>query len=466
MRNKSFVGKHGSLGEFLIKGESVTRMWDLVGSAFSLINSFFIIQALSLYQFGLYQLVLAFIGLVNSFNLDLFDTVVNVEIRRYFNSGKIAVAKRILKEYAVVKIVVAILMTIGVFLGANLVAHYYGSDVAQFIRIASFIFLITTFQNIEMIVLKNSFSMIYYSAGGIREVFKFFLLFGVVFYSYLDISKILVIHILGLLGSLVFTSFFFWRIYSNLWLKVISAKGFFLNGLAKAHGKWVSLRFLLAKFSSGNINPWLIKFFINTEAVAIYFLAYNLVAFIQEFFPVNALSWIFLMKIDDKNEMGYIFKRSAKYLFWFGVLAGLFSLAAVPWIVNIIFPKFHDAWPIFKVMLVVFPIFGVYKIIKEVLSTLREYKTLTLRMPIESLVNLIFLAVLLPLFGLMGAAIAYVAVYVARILFFYPALIRLHPNFKIKTKDIFSFNDDDIIFIKKIYQKFLSTFRSFFLRYR
>ena len=90
-------------------------MWDLVGSAFSLINSFFIIQALSLYQFGLYQLVLAFIGLVNSFNLDLFDTVVNVEIRRYFNSGKIAVAKRILKEYAVVKIVVAILMTIGVF---------------------------------------------------------------------------------------------------------------------------------------------------------------------------------------------------------------------------------------------------------------------------------------------------------------------------------------------------------------
>ena len=155
MRNKSFVGKHGSLGEFLIKGESVTRMWDLVGSAFSLINSFFIIQALSLYQFGLYQLVLAFIGLVNSFNLDLFDTVVNVEIRRYFNSGKIAVAKRILKEYAVVKIVVAILMTIGVFLGANLVAHYYGSDVAQFIRIASFIFLITTFQKIEMIVLKN-----------------------------------------------------------------------------------------------------------------------------------------------------------------------------------------------------------------------------------------------------------------------------------------------------------------------
>ena len=49
MRNKSFVGKHGSLGEFY-KGESVTRMWDLVGSAFSLINSFFIIQALSLYN--------------------------------------------------------------------------------------------------------------------------------------------------------------------------------------------------------------------------------------------------------------------------------------------------------------------------------------------------------------------------------------------------------------------------------
>ena len=95
-------------------------------------------------------------------------------------------------------------MTIGVFC-ANLVAHYYGSDVAQFIRIASFIFNYY-FSEYRNDCFKNSFSMIYYSAGGIWEVFKFFFYLSC-FYSYLDISKILVIHILGLLGSLVFTSF-------------------------------------------------------------------------------------------------------------------------------------------------------------------------------------------------------------------------------------------------------------------
>ncbi len=453
------------MSEFSIKGESVIRVWDGVGSAFSLANSFFIISALSLYQFGLYQLVLAFIELVGSFNLDLFDGAVSVEIRRYANSGRLGAAKRIFKEYAVVKIIVAVLMTIGVFLGANWAAGYYGSDIALFIKIASLIFIITAFQSLERIILKNSFSLVYYSAGGVREAVKFFILTGVVFYGHLDITKVLVIHILGWLGSLIFTSFFFWRIYKNLWLKVDLAKGFLLNGLAKAHGKWVSLRYMVTKFSK-NTAPWFVKFFVNTEAVAIYSLAYNLVAFIQEFFPVNALAWIFLMKIDNKDEMGYIFRRSTKYLFWFGILAGLGSLVFVPWIVNLIFPKYYNAWPLFRIMLLVFPIFGVYKILKEVLTTLREYKILTLRLPIEVIINIVSLAIFLPVFGLIGAGVAYVVLYLARILFFYPSLIRLHPNFRIKVKDLFSFDEDDIVFIKKFWRQFLLMFRSFSLKHR
>lgn len=465
MHKKNFIEKHRSLSEFFIKGESAARVWDGIGSAFGLVNSFFIISALSLYQFGLYQLVLAFIELVGSFNLDLFDGVVSVEMRRYFNSGNVAIAKRIFKEYAVVKIMVAVLMTLGVFLGANWAAGHYGSDIALFIKIASLIFIIAALQSLERIIIKNSFSMIYYSSGGIREVVKFFLLAGVVFYGHLGITKVLVIHILGWLGSLIFTSFFFWRIYKNLWLKVDSVQGFFLNGLAKAHGKWVSVRYMLTKFSK-NTTPWFIKFFVNTEAVAIYSLAYNLIAFIQEFFPVNALSWIFLMKMDNKNEMGYIFRRSAKYLFWFGILAGLGSLVFVPWVVNIIFPKYYNAWPLFRIMLLVFPIFGVYKILKEVLTTLREYKILTLRIPAEAVANIASLVLFLPALGLIGASIAYVVVYVARILFFYPSLTRLHPNFRIKIKDLFSFDEDDIVFIKKLWRRFLFTFHSFSLKHK
>ncbi len=452
MQNKSFIEKGRSLGEFFIKGESVIRVWDMVGSGFMLINSFFIIRALSLYQFGSYQLVLVFIGLVDSFNLDLFDGVVSVEMRHHSNDSRLDIVKRILEEYAIVKIAVAVIMTLGVFFGASWAASHYGSDIGLFVKIMSPFFVISTLQSLEKQILKNSFSLIYYSGGCIREIVKFFFLIIAFFYGHLGIAVILIIHMLGLLGSLVFTSVFFWRIYKNYFLGLDSAKGFFLKSLIKAHGKWVSIRYIVAKFSS-NVTPWFIKFFINTEGVAIYSLAYNLIAFIQEFFPVNGLPWIFLMKIDNKDEMGYIFRRFVKYLFWFGTLVGLLALAFVPPIVNLIFPKYHDTWPLFRLMLLVFPVFGVYKIIKEVLTILREYKILTLRLPIEAAANIASLVIFLSLFGLIGAALAYIALYLARIIFFYPALKRLHPNFRIKIKDLFRFDKDDAFFLKKFWKQ-------------
>jgi len=441
--------KSRSLHEFFVRGEGSLRFWEGIATGTSLVNSFFILTTLTIYQFGLYQLVLAFIGIVGSFNVDQFDGAISIEMRHHFNKKNPHKAKRIYLEYAALKGLIAFILAAVVFFGSGIVASRYGADVGLFIKIISFLLVLDGLQSIGRIFLKSVFSFSFFGASATRELVKLPLLAGFFLFGQLGIAKVLVIHLLGWVGSLALIFFFVTKYWRVIFKKVSASKEFLLWVIIKTYGGWVFFRYVVGK-ATRSTTPWLIKFFVSTEAVALYSLAVNLVSFVEKLFPINMLSFIFLIKLEDKKSLARIFSRAIKYVFWFGTLAMVVSFVFVPVIINLVLPKYYIAMPLFKWMLLALPIYGIYKVLKWILSTLREYKILALRLITEAIVINGTLILLLPTIGIVGAAFAYIALYIGRIVFFYPALVRAHPYLKLSFKDIFRFDSYDSIFLAKL----------------
>jgi len=453
-----------ALFHYFFKGEMIKRFYDVSANAIGLINSFLVITYLSVFQFGLYQLLLAFIAILESLNTGLFDSIVGVDIRRYFNVGKINFAKRLFLENAVFKIVTSIILTAVVFFGADIIAQFYGEDVTLFLKIVSFLLIIRSIQALETTLFKATLTFSHWSRPAIRELSKLLLILGFLVFSKLTIFNVITAYVVAEVISLaVLTLFAFIKIYRKAFGITPAHNNNLLIDLIRNSGKWALVRYGFAK-ATKNTMPWFIKFFINTEAVAFYSMAVNIFSLIESLMPMQGLAEIFALKVDSKSEVSFIFKRALKYSLWLGVLFLLGSAILVPPVIALIFPKYSPAIPIFLVIMFSMPLYGVYKMLKILLSTLREHKILALRLINEALIFPIGSVIFLPTLGVVGVGFIYIAAYLERVWFFYRSLIAKYPEFKIKAKNLVEFETTDKEFFVKVARQLFLFFKLFLRR--
>lgn len=434
---------------YFLKGEFLKRFYDNTAMAVGLVNSYFIIHTLSVFQFGLYQLVLAFVNLLDNFNLEFIDSVVTVDIRRYLNVQKLAAAKRLFLDNTYLKIPVAILSALVVFWGAHIISGFYGADISLFIQISGLLLITGAIQAVETIFLKSVLSYSFWSFPAVREVSKLAMIIGFLVFGHLTILGVIIAHVCAEAASVLVVGSYALVKYLKAFGRVKAQKEHLIGGLFRGYGKWATIRYLTSKVSK-NTAPFFIKFFINTEAVGFYSLAINLLTFIQNVMPLDGLAPIMGLKVDAKEQLGFIFQRTIKYTFWLGAALTVFGWIAVPPVVVFLFPKYTPAIPIFRLMLLAMPAYGFYKILKNTLTVLREYRILTMRIINETVVTPLGSVIFLPIFGILGAGIVYVMVYVERVWFFYSRLFRAHPEFRIKFRSFIKFDKVDRELTKKL----------------
>ncbi|MDO8467169.1 MAG: hypothetical protein Q7S83_03475 [bacterium] len=435
--------KH-SLLHYFFKGEALKRFFDTLATGIGLINSYFIISTLSVFHFGLYQLVLSFIAILDGFSLDVMDGVVVVDMRSYLNKGLRGAAKKLYLAYIKLKLGISIMMAVGAFFLSGIIAKSYSEDIGLLIKIASLLLIFRSLQSLESLILKVIMNFTYWSYPAVREVAKLgLIIFLLVTSGSFSIVQLLTAHVIADGVAVLFlTLVLFWRNFYKVFHGVVSDAENHLWGVIKTYGHWTVLRYVFSKISK-NVTPWFLKFFINTEAVAFYSLAINLIAFIENLFPLDGLSPILALKSDNRGEISFIFKRAVKYAFWLGMILMVVSFIFVPPVVTFIFPKYQPAMPIFKVMILALPIFGFYKILKATLTVLKEQRVLTMRLLNESLMVPLGLTIFLPIFKLAGAGAAYAMAYVERVWFFYSQLIKKYPEFRIKIRQFFKIDEYD-----------------------
>ena len=458
MNNADFKQKE-SVFRLFFKGETAKRAYDTLATGVGFINSYFTITYLTVFEFGLFQLLLAFISILDSLNIDIFDGIVTVDMRRYWNAKKPDFAKRLFWESAILKIGIALFMAAAVFAGSEIIAGFYGQDVALFIKVVSILLVARAVFTIEAGFLKAVMNFSHWSFPAIRETVKLLMIIGIMFFGYLNLLTIVIAHVAAeALAVCVITFFIFVKVYRLKTHAIRASAQPLLRDLFKVHGKWVAIRYAFSRVTK-NVMPWFIKFLINTEAVAYYSLAVNIVAFAENLMPMAGISTILLMKTGIREEIAFIFKRSVKYMFWLGMIFMVGGLLVLPPLILLIFPKYSPALPVLSVMLLAFPLYGVYKVLKPTLTVLQEYKILALRIVREALVIPVGAIIFLPLFGVLGAGVVYNAVYWERVPFLYRKLIRRYPDFRLKARELFRFDKTDYDMMRKSWQRLLSVFR-------
>lgn len=432
-----------------LRGEALTSFWNIANKGVGLVNSFLILNFLSIFQFGLYQLIISFGVIIVSFLSGLFDSVVANDVSRFIADKKKEFAKKLLIEYAWIKVALGIAGTVIIFWTSNPIARIYDKDIGSLIRVIAFMAILEAISSLQVIFFQATVSFSNVPAGTVGESGKFLVLAGFWLWSSVGIREVLIAYIIAQLIAVLYSGFHFVKEFRREFGEVQPVKHSVFWGLVKEFGVILIVKYYLSQISK-NIQPWLIKFVINTEAVAIFQLAFTIMSMAFSVFPVRTFGMLIPREVGDSGRSAHVFYRSIKYAIMLGLVYVVLGLIFVPAVVNALLPKYNVAIPLFFVMLATMIIYPPYKVIRTFVIALREQAILVKRTTVMFIMTPVFLFLLLSVFGVMGAAIEFVLSYIVTTGIFYYYLVKKHSHLVLQPRALFSFDAYDRDFLKKL----------------
>lgn len=432
-----------------LKGESLYWFWGLLEKLVTAAGAFFILSELDVYKYGVYILLFSFYSLTAGIFLQPLQEVIFNDMTRFAAAGKIAEAKKLFLENWVGRMIFALFLFLGLFFGADFVARYYDQDVAQLFRLLSVLYLIDVSNTTIRMFLRFKLRFGLVSMRPMLfKVFRLaFILFFLSFFSF-GIREALISHLgAAFLATLVFVPAFI-KEY-RLWSRVkAAAPGFLLWQIISRHGKWSIFGSSLAQLT-GNLRPWLIKFFVNTEAVAIFSVAESLYGTVKAFFPDSTLATLIPRKIGDRATAAAILVRGTKYLTLLALLMMASGFFFVPPVIRWLLPHYAVSLPFYQALIILLlPIYAFRTMATTFLVALRRQRFLFFTGSIQIIGEIILSLPLLYLFATWGMVWQRVLLsFIITALLFYNLLRREFPNLSIR--QFFSFNRLDKTFLKE-----------------
>ncbi|GEM_PF-946119 len=449
MENKNITTRLSFLKKFL-SGEANFGFWDSISTGIGLINTFFIISALTVYQYGVFQLVLSVYAIFNNF-LALGGSVVGNDILRFIGEGKEREAKRLFLEYNGLRLVTGVLMAGFILFGSDLLTRWYAVDALRYLHpLALLLVLEIIFSACKALLTYRLHFKLTASRASLYKIAQLGLLIFFFVRNTLGVREVIFSMIFGSIISTVVLIRPALRTY-KIWDAVPRAPYFVLGWVFKNHGKWDIFQQFTSKLTS-NLQPWIIKTFISTEAVAIYSIAQTIVAAFIGFFPVKTLNTLIPLQADDEKRLQKIFQFASKYLFCFAIGLGIIAALITPPIIYLLFPKYIPSLPYFFVLLFWMPISALSSVASLFLVVLRKQKYLFYQKVLKGITVLPML-LLVSFIGLWGL-VAYQIVF-SFLLFYsvYAFLRSVPPGFYLPWRNFFRFDAEDKEFFKTLWQQ-------------
>ena len=125
------MAKDYSFSQKFIEGEVKSGFWNTALYGIVALNSFIIVYFLSVYEYGVYQLILSVVALAESLTVGILDDVIFSDLSRYMGNDNHISAKKLFKEHAFFRIGSSIFLAILVILFSSLIsAHYRYNNMA------------------------------------------------------------------------------------------------------------------------------------------------------------------------------------------------------------------------------------------------------------------------------------------------------------------------------------------------
>ncbi|HEY0221116.1 MAG TPA: oligosaccharide flippase family protein, partial [Candidatus Paceibacterota bacterium] len=428
-----------------LKGEVSYGAWDIFSKGVGVLNSFLVLSALTIYEYGSFQLLLASYSGLAVF-MGIGGGVISNDIVRFEAEGRSGDAKKLFFEISFWKIIIGIVLTVSVFFCAPFLAFKYGAGHISLIQIMSLLFLHDAFLGVAktLLELRKKFNLL---AGrtSISRVAQFFILFGFYLFGHINLQAVVISLVTSMFITLGFLVFPFIESYIT-WKKVEMSSGGFLWKIMASYGKWGIFQQVAGKITPF-FETWAIKLIISTEAVAIYSVAQTIVGTISGFLPTKTLSVLVPMEIKNEEKLRKIYTYGMKYLFIMSVCFGVLAFFGVPVLVSLFFNKYLVSLPYFKVLLLTLPILSIVSISTVFLTAFRRQKFGFFNKILRTSVAIPLYLILLPIFGLWGLVIHNFIIVSVMLVSTYIYMSGMTPRLFVSIRDIFSFGSEDRIFI-------------------
>ena len=441
--------KNHSFLKSYVKGEVLLGGWGIVAKLLGAVNAFIIISNLEVFKYGVYILVLSVYSIFSGFFLKSLIGVIFNDISRFLAKGDESSAKKLYLENFKFRVFSSLFLSLFLFFGANIVADFYDQDVASLFRILSPLFLIDAFYSSMKILFRArlKFGLIAFRPIVYKSLKLVTMLYFIYFTSF-GMQEAFIAHIGASFVAMIIFIPSFIKLY-NPWKNITTAKDKIMLRIVRTYGKWSLFSQSLSR-STADIRLWIIKFFINTEAVAVFSVAESLYGALKGLFPTATLAALIPHEIHDKQRSKKILIRGTKYLFIIAMIFVAVGFFIVSPGITIVFPQYADSVPLFQVLLLALFALSFRSIGTAFLVALRRQKYLFYINTVYIILGLLLPVILLHFFGLFGMAFERVIISVVIGTLIYWRIAKKEIKISL-SKDFFTYNKDDRIFFKKLF---------------
>ncbi len=451
------------MAESLQKTISKGMLWNSAGTILikiaGLASVFLILHRLSIYEYGLLEIMMTVISFFSIFLLPGLGDVVIADMGIERGKGNLGGVKRILWQFFKLQAVLAIIAWAVFFFGANLIAHYYNPYISIYLKIASFSFLVSPLRSLFTTLFSVNFEFFNQSLYSLIEELLKIILVAVMFFVFnLNGEGVVLARVLAEFLSVACMLPLLLRTYKPLRTVALDKIDSMWN-LLRYHGKWSLLSRYLDTFGK-NMRVVIIKFMLGTEAVGLFAVAEGLINHTTALLPLNRIvGTIIPQYIDDKSRFFKLISKSIKYqIIGYSMLA-IVAFFAFPPIISFLFPNYASAMPLFRIMLSILIPISFASVFTSIFFAYKAQANLFYAIIVKTLVTILLTPLFIYLFGLYGIGYSYFAVTLIFVLERYRILKIMIPEYRIHLKDFVTLDEYDYTIIKAITTRIKRTVR-------
>ncbi len=390
--------------------------------------TFLILKQLGLIEYGIYQLVLAAWGLMAVVMLTSLDKLVIAGGSRTLGEGNHEQTRHIGQTLFLFKFIAGVGVWAIVYFGSTFLHRWYAGDIISYLRILSWTFLVMPFSAIilyDLSVHQRFFLLNLYPVleDTVKLVWIAVLFF--IFHARIDGA------LWALTGASVFVTVVFFPVVASRYLYRISfrdTRHFF--ALLFSQGKWLLLQKQVRQFDR-SIRPFIIKFFLGTDAVALFSVAEKVILQLVSMVPISdVLVPSVSREMSNHERQRRVLEKGIKYSVPFFALVAIAAAILVRPLFRLFFPQFLPALPLIDIVLLYLPISGVAAVISSFYYSHREQKTDFLLSLFRFGFFLVTFSSMLRFMGPKGVAVEFVLGMVIYLGLKLWLLVRAHPELR------------------------------------
>lgn len=439
----------GDITGVISRGTSWIAATTLVMKGLTFVYIFVVLNYLTVFEYGVAELILTAVPLLSLFTLPGLSATVVADMGRARGEANLSRMKGLLVSFLQLQFLFALFAFVLVFVGGHFLALWYGKgSTTLFFQIIAFSFLLSplrsSMQTVQNVFLNFRQQSVY---SFLEESWKVLLVLLFFYLLHWRVAGLLSAVVLCQLFAIASIAHPLYKISPEFWR--VRREHYPVFYFLYHHGKWGVFSNYLGVFGK-NIRPWIINFFLGTQAVALFAVVQGLIGHTVSLMPLDeVMAPLYPQFVHERDRLYRLIAKAAKYELLGYCLLGLTAGVTSPWLVAWFFPQYLPAVPLFQLWLVILIPNAFDAILAPVFVAIRAQRSLFF----ASIYKLVLLVVIMPpcliFFGLYGIAYASVAIQALYMYERYRKLTKLMPDFKLRWRDFVHLDEEDWLIINR-----------------